>query len=52
MYLDVGEGAVVGLDERPRQALVLDVINEADEVVNHAVVNVPPVVPVKQHLKR
>ena len=51
MYLDVGEGALVGLDQRPRQALVLDVIDEADEAVYHAVVNVPPVVTVQQHLE-
>ena len=51
MYLDVGEGALVCLDQRPREALVLDIIDEADEAVNHAVVNVPPVVPVQQHLE-
>ena len=51
MYLDVGEGALVCLDQRPRQALVLDVIDEADEAVYHAVVNVPPVIPVQQHLE-
>ena len=51
-HLDVCEGAVVGLDQGPRQALVLDLIDEADEAVYHAVVNVPPVVPVQQHLEQ
>ena len=48
--LDVGEGAVVGLDQGPREALVLDIIDKADEVVDYTVVNVPPVVPVEEDL--